>query len=257
MNPAEEVQAALDEVPAEPEVVEEQPAAPAAQPTAAEIGQQIAQSIAQSFGQTRVEGSATPAQRRITLKERIASFTPEQRQEFESRFLANPTGAAIELMELAGREQIAEIEERSQPLISSTGSLLVDSFMSRKANSDRYYRQIAPIFSANTANLNKGALVGLSEGDRTRQLDIMWEAAAAKMFRDAAGKPPTTVARAPVAVGGRGGAPAASKSGKTLAPGSVYGKGDDLQRLVETMKKRGTLTDDDLIDLEANHMDDY
>jgi hypothetical protein len=270
MNPEEVQDQVSEQVGVEAVEAPMLPETPATQPSAADIGKEIAASMAAYFGQTRVEGTPTTTQRKPKLREQLANLTPEQRADIESRVLSNPMLAISQILEQQAKETQDEVEERAQPLVASTGSLLIEAFLNRKQRDDRYYTQIAPIFVKNTQNVNRAALVGLSEGQRDQQLSVMWEAAAGAFFRAAQEKGLATKpssARPPIAGGGQrtGGQPAPVR---TVAANSVFGKNDDLQRLVESLGARRVIdpytrkdlgpliSAEDLIDIETNHMDD-
>jgi hypothetical protein len=266
---AEELAAALAEAreadggePAEPATPIA--AAPVPASTNAEIAAAAAaaaaKAVADHFGATRVEGTPTPAQRRKTTKEIIAGMSPEQRAELENRLLTGGAAAQAELYEMIARDELAGFEERAQPMVGATGSLLVDSFKARMYQEDRYAKQIVPIFDRAMASVNKAALVNLSEAERYRQLKTMWESSASEMFRAAASTAPPP-ARPPVMGGQRGGASSGPATSGGKPKTKIFEQNDDLQRLVETLKNRKNpdgspmLTDEDLVYAEDTYAD--
>jgi hypothetical protein len=268
---AEELAAALAEQhaadPAPPESINSdeppKPAAPApAGASAAEIAAAVASAVAAQFGTTRIEGTPAPAQRqkKPTTREMVAAMSPEQRAELENRLLTGGAAAAAEFYEMIARDELSAFEERAAPMVASTGALLVDSFMTKKSLSDRYYAQIAPLFTKRIAGVDRGALVGLNEASRNMQLDTMWEAAAAEMFRKAATTAPPTP-RPPVIGGSGGGGGSTPTSGGPKPRTKIFEQGDGLQQLAEALKRRtlpdGTpyFTDADLAWAEANYED--
>lgn len=260
MNPEEpqapeETPVAPPAEPVAPPPTSVDPAAPqtAAQPNAADIAaaaaKAAAEAVAAHFGSARTEPTAPKRQR---LADQIAQLPPEQRAELEARIAANPLQASIEIARAMAAESIADFQEQAGGVISTTGSLVVDSFMRRKADSDDWYKQIAPVFQQQLGNLNMAAVAQMSQADRDAMFDLRWQAAAGTVFRKAAASPAPRPDPPSMGGGSNGGS-----SARAAAKPPIYEADDGLRELTARWKAKGLMSDDDLKDIEATYQDSY
>lgn len=204
----------------------------------------------------------TQQTRRQTVREMVQALTPEQRAELESRIAANPVGSTIDLAELMAAEQIDAFTRQAQPFMETTGHLYVDNFITQKSNTDPYFKQVAPLFRDQLNDMDMRALLQLPQDARQRQLNLRWDAAMAAATRKAGGR--MEVRHDPPPIGGSsqsgGGGGGGKRERGTVAVGRVFAdpaldRDEGLTAIVANMKRRGTITDADIAEIEETYQD--
>jgi hypothetical protein len=247
---AEEIKAALDEI-----KDEEKPPVAAPVDNSAAIAEAVARGLAETFGARQVQAPAPPP--KMTLKQQLAMLTPEQRAQLDLQIAANPTAAMMNLAEMMTNERMEEFAQHANPYMQTSGDLFVENFITQKSGQDVMFSKIEPIFRKELSDIDVRALLQLPANQRQRQLNLRWDAAAAGLYRKAAASAPKPE---PPQMGG-GGAPGRRALGKR-PEGAIFAnpdlqKDEGLNQLIATMKRRGSLTDEDVEAIESEVNADY
>jgi len=168
-------------------------------------------------------------------------LTQEQIDELNRQATEKPAEFMYRAAQLVADQKIAQFLEQAKPVLEAAGDNSVEWFKSKKAGTDKLFKQIEPLFDKQMRDIDRRALLGATPEQRQRALELRWQAASAEVFRAAmvANTPKDPPPNLGDSRGGGGGSSNAKKS-------SAFERDPELARLASV----SGLTADEIADIE-------
>jgi hypothetical protein len=157
-----------------------------------------------------------------TIAEAIERLTPEQRAKLDETAVSEPAKYGAMMADLSRQMAEQSIATSAAPIIEATVDSAIANFKLSKS-SDSTYKFAAPHFEEEMSDFDKRQFYQMTPAKRTRELELRWGMAEAKVLRKGLNAAP----RSPRNVGGGGGG-GGSAPVRSGGPGKVP---DDIARL--------------------------